>query len=225
MVVLPHPGGPHRIMDDKRPAATMRPSGPSGPSRWSWPTTSARVCGRRRSANGWPPPLAGPGWRLADRRRRKDRSPGDPEHIGLAAAADGEHPEPARAGASNCDKSSTVLTGLSLTVCTTSPACRPMLAAMERPAMSVTTTPGSWYSRPISSASAGLRLATVAPANGSRPVSRVFLRAGTSGGAASGSDTARSVPSAEGPEGGRGRSPAGWRSYSAALRRRGLHGR
>ena len=53
MVVLPVPGGPHKMMECGRPAATMRPKGPSGgPSKWSWPTTSARALGRKRSARG-----------------------------------------------------------------------------------------------------------------------------------------------------------------------------
>src|ERR1700752_4052271 len=52
MVVLPLPGGPHRIIDDRPRAMAMRRIGPSGPSRWSCPTTSARVLGRSRSARG-----------------------------------------------------------------------------------------------------------------------------------------------------------------------------
>ena len=31
IVVLPVPGGPHRIIEDNRPAATIRPIAPSGP--------------------------------------------------------------------------------------------------------------------------------------------------------------------------------------------------
>src|SRR5690606_10898772 len=52
IVVLPQPGGPHRISEARRPERTMRPIGPSGASRWFWPTTSASACGRRRSARG-----------------------------------------------------------------------------------------------------------------------------------------------------------------------------
>ena len=52
MLVFPVPGGPHRIIEARRPAATIRPIAPSGPVRCSWPTTSARVLGRRRSASG-----------------------------------------------------------------------------------------------------------------------------------------------------------------------------
>ena len=33
IVVLPQPGGPHRISDASFLAASIRPSGPSGPSR------------------------------------------------------------------------------------------------------------------------------------------------------------------------------------------------
>ena len=33
MVVLPVPGGPHRMMEWGRPFATIRPSGPSGLSK------------------------------------------------------------------------------------------------------------------------------------------------------------------------------------------------
>ena len=52
MLVLPVPGGPHRIIEDRRPAATIRPIAPSGPVRCSWPTTSPSVAGRSRSASG-----------------------------------------------------------------------------------------------------------------------------------------------------------------------------
>ena len=34
IVVLPVPGGPHRIILERRPAATIRPIAPSGPVRW-----------------------------------------------------------------------------------------------------------------------------------------------------------------------------------------------
>src|SRR3546814_5013771 len=52
MVVLPQPGGPQRMSEASRPEPTMRPTGPSGASRWSCPTTSSSACGRRRSASG-----------------------------------------------------------------------------------------------------------------------------------------------------------------------------
>ena len=45
MLVLPVPGGPHRIIDDSLPAATIRPIAPSAPVRCSWPTTSSRLAG------------------------------------------------------------------------------------------------------------------------------------------------------------------------------------
>jgi hypothetical protein len=52
MVVLPTPGGPQRISEESEPRASMRVSVPAGPSRWSWPTTSASARGRSRSASG-----------------------------------------------------------------------------------------------------------------------------------------------------------------------------
>ena len=52
MVVLPTPGGPQKTMEPRLPSASIRPSGASGPSRWSWPTTSSSRRGRRRSASG-----------------------------------------------------------------------------------------------------------------------------------------------------------------------------
>src|SRR5207248_9084299 len=52
IVVLPQPGGPQRIIDDNLRFATIRPIGASRPSRWSCPTTSARLRGRSRSARG-----------------------------------------------------------------------------------------------------------------------------------------------------------------------------
>ncbi len=52
IVVLPQPGGPQRIIEARRREATMRPIGPSGPRRWSWPTMSPRLRGRSRSASG-----------------------------------------------------------------------------------------------------------------------------------------------------------------------------
>ncbi len=39
-VVLPVPGGPQRIREPSVPERSMRVSAPSGPRRWSWPTTS-----------------------------------------------------------------------------------------------------------------------------------------------------------------------------------------
>ena len=52
IVVLPVPGGPHRIIEASLPAATIRPIAPSGPVRCSWPTTSSSARGRSRSASG-----------------------------------------------------------------------------------------------------------------------------------------------------------------------------
>src|SRR6185312_13013852 len=59
-VVLPEPGGPHRIMLCRRPLRSMRVSVPSGPTRWSWPTTSASRFGRNRSASGRGAPFSRP---------------------------------------------------------------------------------------------------------------------------------------------------------------------
>ena len=52
MVVLPVPGGPHRISEASLPAATMRPIAPCGPVRCACPTTSPSVAGRSSSASG-----------------------------------------------------------------------------------------------------------------------------------------------------------------------------
>ena len=51
-VVLPVPGGPHRIIDDSRSASISARSGAPGPSRCGWPTISSRVRGRIRAASG-----------------------------------------------------------------------------------------------------------------------------------------------------------------------------
>ena len=51
-VVLPEPGGPHRMRLGSRPLFSMRVSVPSGPTSCSWPTTSDSFCGRSRSASG-----------------------------------------------------------------------------------------------------------------------------------------------------------------------------
>ena len=53
MVVLPVPGGPHRIIEASLPAATIRPIAPSGPVRCSCPITSSSRAGAagRRAAH------------------------------------------------------------------------------------------------------------------------------------------------------------------------------
>src|SRR5687767_8860359 len=51
-VVLPTPGGPHRIIEWGLRASNASPSGLPGPSRWLCPTTSSSVRGRSRSASG-----------------------------------------------------------------------------------------------------------------------------------------------------------------------------
>ena len=59
-VVLPVPGGPYRITEPSRSSSIVRRSGAPGPSRCSWPATSSRVRGRRRSASGAPDARARP---------------------------------------------------------------------------------------------------------------------------------------------------------------------
>ena len=51
-VVLPHPGGPKKIMEGITPFDTMRRRIPSGPKRWRWPTIPSKSVGRTRSAKG-----------------------------------------------------------------------------------------------------------------------------------------------------------------------------
>src|SRR4051794_2070198 len=55
MVVLPEPGGPHRITDSGAWPETSCRSGAPGASRWSWPTSSSTVRGRIRTASGASP--------------------------------------------------------------------------------------------------------------------------------------------------------------------------
>src|SRR5581483_10569232 len=51
-VVLPVPGGPHRMIDCSRSRSIASRSGLPGASRSSWPTSSSKVRGRIRSASG-----------------------------------------------------------------------------------------------------------------------------------------------------------------------------
>src|SRR5262245_61820197 len=51
-VVLPTPGGPHRIIECRRPDSNATRNGRPGPSRWRWPITWSRWRGRNRSASG-----------------------------------------------------------------------------------------------------------------------------------------------------------------------------
>src|SRR5262249_39769575 len=57
-VVFPVPGGPHRMSDSRRPAASRSLSPRPGPSRWRCPTNSSTVRGRMRSASGARPGFA-----------------------------------------------------------------------------------------------------------------------------------------------------------------------
>src|SRR5688572_22605099 len=52
MVVLPEPGGPHRITDIGLVPVTSWRSGAPGASRWSCPTSSSIEAGRIRTASG-----------------------------------------------------------------------------------------------------------------------------------------------------------------------------
>jgi hypothetical protein len=53
-VVLPTPGGPHRIIECSRPDSSAARSGLPGAQQVGWPITSSSVRGRRRSASGTP---------------------------------------------------------------------------------------------------------------------------------------------------------------------------
>ena len=66
-MVLPVPGGPQNTSEPSERVASMRVSAPSGPSRWSCPTTSSSFCGRSRSASGRGASLSRPA--AANRRR------------------------------------------------------------------------------------------------------------------------------------------------------------
>src|SRR5439155_148441 len=66
-------GGRHRSVEDRWPRATLRRSGPRSPTRWSWPTNSARVRGRIRAASGW---RSGGGWNRASGRAPPARATG-----------------------------------------------------------------------------------------------------------------------------------------------------
>ena len=51
-VVLPEPGGPHKIMEPNSSRSIWRRSALPGPRIWSWPTKSSMVSGLMRSAKG-----------------------------------------------------------------------------------------------------------------------------------------------------------------------------
>ncbi len=52
MVVLPTPGGPHKIMEGSLPLSIAVRRMLPLPVKCSWPFSSSSVVGRRRSANG-----------------------------------------------------------------------------------------------------------------------------------------------------------------------------
>ena len=53
-VVLPVPGGPHKMSDGSARSAAVRSRMRPGPTRCAWPTNSSRSRGRMRSASGCP---------------------------------------------------------------------------------------------------------------------------------------------------------------------------
>ena len=193
-VVLPVPGGPQKISEPSDALSSMRVSAPSGPSRWSWPTTSASFCGRSLSASGrgascrGPPPRTGsgraalPALLRAEPRRPCLRHPGErgrhPLNTAdlLAAALDGDAPEPGAGLGGLFEVARSWRSCAPLTASTMSPRWKPNCCASVPSAMSTTTTPSVDGSSRNSSASAGDRLATLAPRNGERPRSR-FRRA------------------------------------------------
>ncbi len=64
-VVLPVPGGPHRMIDRSRSCSIAARSGRPGPRSASWPTMSSSVRGRMRSASGAAGSTAsGSAWRM-----------------------------------------------------------------------------------------------------------------------------------------------------------------
>ena len=89
MVVLPLPGGPHRIIEASRSWITMRPIGPSSPRRWSWPRTSERDAGLSLSANGRGAASSNNPLEL---RRPANASTVDLDRQDLVATADGKAP-------------------------------------------------------------------------------------------------------------------------------------
>ena len=51
-VVLPTPGGPHKIIEWGFPDAKAKLSGLPSANKWVWPMTSLIILGRSSSANG-----------------------------------------------------------------------------------------------------------------------------------------------------------------------------
>ena len=82
IVVLPVPGGPQRITEERRSPSISARSGRPGASRSRWPTTSSSVRGRSRAASG------GFGGQPLLRRRRKEirRHPLDPTPQAILAS-------------------------------------------------------------------------------------------------------------------------------------------
>ncbi len=170
-VVLPVPGGPQNTSEPSERVDSMRVSAPSGPSRWSCPTTSSSFCGRSWSASGRGASLSRPAaanrssgrrvlargghplntaeicWpprRMMMRQVRFGVSVARARSRGLGdALAVHRHDDVAAAGSRHCWHS-------------------------EPASTSKMTTPWSALRSCNSSASAGDRLATLAPENGER---------------------------------------------------------
>ena len=96
-VVLPVPGGPQKTSEPSVPVASIRVSAPSGPRRWSCPTTSASFSGRSRSASGRGAVFSSPAALNSDAMARRPLAAAEFAPDKTAIALDGQLPEP-RAG-------------------------------------------------------------------------------------------------------------------------------
>jgi hypothetical protein len=112
-VVLPVPGGPQRMIDDRRSVSMSARSGAPGPIRCAWPTISPSVPGRILAASGacWASRSrntvstrssgGGPAWVLRAGTRRRLPAPADtaPRAAGgRRVAVDGRPTTPPAAG-------------------------------------------------------------------------------------------------------------------------------
>ncbi len=160
-VVLPVPGGPQKISEPSERLSIMRVRMPSGPVRCSCPTTSARRCGRSRSASGRGAAPSSPA--LA---KRSDKIASARQHGGERppTALQRDAPHPRRRGGWRFTRSAVREIATPFTSRITSPAFRLVRSAGEPSTMAVTTTPLSASTVRISSTTAGDRLTTVEPA-------------------------------------------------------------
>ncbi len=193
-MVLPVPGGPQKTSEPSVRVSSMRVSAPSGPSRWSWPTTSSSLAGRSLSASGrgasrsspaaanrlGPPRRAGAFIRAAPPTSRRPPRTMVMRHARLCCPA-------------TRSRSRVLAILVLLTDSTRSPRLKPRLCADEPLATSTITTPWIEGSSRRSSASAGDRLPTLAPWNGERASITISSRA-VSGAASSATATAVSLP-------------------------------